>query len=33
MDYMGTINGIDVLMLVIGFFIGRFYQKVESEVE
>ena len=30
-DYMSTINGIDILMLVIGFFIGRFYQKVESE--
>jgi len=28
---MGTINGIDILMLVIGFFMGRFYQKVESE--
>jgi|TARA_B100001964_G_C13702705_1_gene366779 hypothetical protein len=29
-DYMGTINGIDVLMLVIGFFVGRFYQKIEN---
>jgi hypothetical protein len=28
---METINGIDILMLVIGFFMGRFYQKVESE--
>ena len=28
---METSNGIDILMLVIGFFMGRFYQKVESE--
>ena len=28
---METINGIDILMLVIGFFMGRMYQKIESE--
>ena len=33
MDYMGTINGIDVLMLVIGFFVGRFYQKIEGDAK
>jgi len=26
-DYMGTINGIDVMFLVVGFIVGYFLRK------
>ena len=32
-DLISTINGFDVLMIVIGFFLGRLYDKIQEERE
>ena len=32
-DLISTINGFDILMIVIGFFLGRLYDKVREERE
>tara|TARA_R100001480_G_scaffold72630_1_gene83623 strand:- start:87 stop:293 length:207 start_codon:yes stop_codon:yes gene_type:complete len=32
-DLISTINGFDVLMIIIGFFLGRLYDKIQEERE
>ncbi len=29
-DLMSTINGFDILMMIAGFFLGRYYDRVKE---